>query len=659
MCKARIATAIAALLIGANALSAPEQESAAKRVLIPAEDFARRPAFDQLSFAPDGKHYAALGQLDGRMNIVVGDAEKNAVRFITSFEGNDVGGFTWIGNNRLIFSLVDFKRGLADQYGGGMLAVDADGTNFRRLSPTVQECMDALNLRCRRMVLRARIPGSEDEIIVVSNERSSESSDLYRLNTRTGKRTLLTFENPGHVARWVLDKDRVPRAALSWERDEQQRVFWYRNSGASPWRKIAGFPLWGVGYEPLGFSPDGTLYVASSIANGDKAEVYKFDPVSGKPGEKVASHPLVDLDDAALAFDPESDELVGMRIASDKPEVVWFEEKRARLQRTMDVSLPAGNANTLRKLPGGKAVVYSRSGSDPGAYYLFDEAKKELRELARPRAWIRPEQMGTVQVIRYKARDGMEIPAYLTLPTGKAAKNLPLVAWIHGGPQARDDWGWSMEPQFLASRGYAVIQPNYRGSTGFGVKHLMAGAKQWGQKMQDDVTDGIKHLVAQGIVDPNRVCIGGGSYGGYATLAGLVREPDLFKCGIDVVGVSDLVWMHELGYSDFNQFDPKGTELFLNTFLGSLQADRAMLEANSPRLHADRIAAPVLFIHGGNDVRVPIKHAEGMRDALQKAGKPYEWIVFPEEGHGFMKESNRVAYLKAMEAFLAKHLGVD
>jgi dipeptidyl aminopeptidase/acylaminoacyl peptidase len=209
--------------------------------------------------------------------------------------------------------------------------------------------------------------------------------------------------------------------------------------------------------------------------------------------------------------------------------------------------------------------------------------------------------------------------------------------------------------QFLASRGYAVLQPNFRGSTGFGRKHITASFKQWGQAMQDDISDGVRHLVAEGIVDEKRVCIGGGSYGGYATLMGLVKDPRQYRCGISVVGVSDLLWMYELGYSDFASYRPETADAHLAVTMGDEKADRAMLEMYSPRRHADKIEAPVLFVHGADDRRVPIKHAEGMRDALKAVGKPFEWVVYSGEGHGFMKPENRLDYYRKMEAFLGRH----
>jgi dipeptidyl aminopeptidase/acylaminoacyl peptidase len=370
----------------------------------------------------------------------------------------------------------------------------------------------------------------------------------------------------------------------------------------------------------------------------------------------IAAHPLVDLDTSTPLLGPDR-KLLGFLADADKPEMLWLDEDYAKMHAVVNRGLPKGNVNTMNVLDDGRVQVISRSDRDPGTYYLYDPVARQLQEVMRPYDWIKPERMSSMQVVRYKARDGLEIPAYLTLPFGKTPAKLPLIAWIHGGPWVRDEWQYSPDVQFLASRGYAVLQPNYRGSTGFGARHLMSSFKQYGKTMQDDITDGIRYLVAQGIVDPNRVCIGGGSYGGYATMQGLVKEPDLFRCGIDEAGVTDLIWAQELGYTDFNLGDSDAAEAWYKVTIGDVKADRALLEQYSPRLHADKIKAPVLFVHGVGDRRVPIQHAEGMRDAMQAAGKAYEWVVYPEEGHGFTKPENKIDRYKKIEAFLAKNLG--
>lgn len=656
--------ALAVAISTAATFSAPAvAQTSAASALLPLEHFTQRPKMSALRFSPSGTRFAALEEFKGRMNVVVVDLATNTLYRTTQVTDYDVQSFSWISDKRLVFGLVDFRKGLGDQDGGGLFAVDFDGTGGRELTPVAADCEG----RCRGSSYWGRVKGSEDEIFALNNDRSLDSPDLIRLNTRTGRKSVVTWENPGRVSGWVLDANEVPRAAVSADGEDLSYTVWFRPDDKTPWRKLATYKQTEPGFTPLAFAPDGTLYVSSNLETGDKQAIHKYDPVANKLGEKIAVHPRVDITpgDSPETFGPpgiplvfdKDGALVGISVEGEKPETVWFREREAKLQATIDASLPKGNVNTIRLLPENRALIFSRSGSDPGTYYLFDEPKKQLRELSRPRAWIKPQQMGAVQTIRYKARDGMEIPAYLTLPAGKEAKGLPLVAWIHGGPWARDSYGWDPEVQFLASRGYAVLQPNYRGSEGFGQKHLKAGFKQLGQTMQDDITDGIKSLIDQGIVDKDRVCIGGHSYGGYATMMGLIREPQMFRCGINGMGVTDLFWWIDLGYTDFNLIDPDAAEAYLKVAIGDPSRDRAMMEASSPRMNAAKVQAPVLFLHGGSDRRVPIKHAEAMRDALKAANKPYEWLVFPEEGHGFMKESNRIAQFKAMEAFLAKHIG--
>lgn len=617
-----------------------------------AEDFARQPKLRSPAFSPDGQRFAAVQEVDGRMNLVAADMKARKLTRVTSFTTVDVSGYRWISNSRIVFSTYDAKKGLTEQQrGGGLFAVNHDGSEPRELAATSRGCQVSAQT-CRPVEFFSRIAGSEDEILAIINERDGAVPDLYRLNTRTGRKTLLTEENPGKVRRWVVDKDLVPRAAWSVDDKKLEGTFWYRDDAAAKWRKVASYGEFEPRMQPVAFDVDGALFVIANL-DSDKDTLHVFDAKANRPGEKVAQHPLVDIGDS-LVMRTADRAIVGMVIDADQPEYAWFDADLAKAQKLADASLP-GKSNRLIPLDNGKIVVASTSDRDPGTYYLLDPKSRTLEELLRTIDWLKPEQLATTRVVRYKARDGLEIPAYLSLPPGRPAKGLPLVAWIHGGPWARDDWGYDPDVQFLASRGYAVLQPNFRGSTGFGRKHLSSSFKQWGQTMQDDITDGVRHLVAQGIVDEKRVCIGGASYGGYATLMGLVKDPKQYRCGISVVGVSDLVWMQELGYSDFNAYNPDSADAYFSVTMGDLTKDRAMLEQYSPRRHADRIEAPVLFVHGADDRRVPIKHAEGMRDALKAAGKPYEWVVYSGEGHGFMKPENRLDYYRRMEDFLGRH----
>lgn len=257
--------------------------------------------------------------------------------------------------------------------------------------------------------------------------------------------------------------------------------------------------------------------------------------------------------------------------------------------------------------------------------------------------------------MRYKARDGLEIPAYLTLPKGLPKKNLPMVVLVHGGPYLRGGfWQWSAASEFLASRGYAVLEPEFRGSTGFGSKHFKAGWKQWGLAMQNDIADGAKWAITEGIVDPKRICIAGASYGGYATLMGLINDPDLFRCGIDWVGVTDIDLLYSVTWSDSSE---QSRRYGMPVLIGDREKDAAQLKATSPLQNAARITQPLLLAYGGSDYRVPIVHGTKFRDAVKKTNKNVEWVEYPEEGHGWGLVKNRVDFWTRVEKFLDRNIG--
>jgi len=291
---------------------------------------------------------------------------------------------------------------------------------------------------------------------------------------------------------------------------------------------------------------------------------------------------------------------------------------------------------------------------DPATVYLYDRAAGKVEELYRVRPEIDPAHMAQMQPIRYTARDGLEIPGYLSLPNGVEPENLAVVALIHGGPWARDTWGFRSTVQFLTNRGYAVFQPNFRASTGFGKQFLNAGNEEWGDAMQDDITDGIQYLVDQGIADPDRVCIMGGSYGGYATLAGMVFTPDLYACGVNIVGVSNIITLLN---SIPAYWGPIRQMLTLRVGDPETEEGRAMLERQSPINHVENIQSPLLIVHGANDPRVKQAEADQIVVAMREAGLPVEYILAPDEGHGFSQRNNRIAMYARIEEFLAEHLG--
>jgi dipeptidyl aminopeptidase/acylaminoacyl peptidase len=302
--------------------------------------------------------------------------------------------------------------------------------------------------------------------------------------------------------------------------------------------------------------------------------------------------------------------------------------------------------------------VFSRSDQDPGRYYLLDPKSHRLEFLGAVRKGIDPEKMPERKPVRYTARDGLEIPAYLTLPKGKDLKNLPVVLYVHGGPWVRGaSWTWEAEPAYLASLGYAVLEPEFRSSRGWGKALFEAGWKQWGRAMQDDLNDGVDWLAKQGIADPKRACIMGASYGGYAVMMGLARDPDRWKCGINYVGVTDINYYFTVTWTDYFYRAQDYLNYVATEYIGDPDKDAAQFKATSPLENASKIKAPVLMVYGGSDRRVPIVHGERMRDALEKQKTPVEWVNYPEEGHGFMLESNRMDFYKRVAAFLRRNIG--
>jgi dipeptidyl aminopeptidase/acylaminoacyl peptidase len=631
-----------------------------------AREFFRYPQISSVSLAPGGKTLAGVGVVNGRRNLVIVDLATRKTLIITNYRDLDVVGPRWISDNRLIFSLRDFSRGLGDQDAGGLFAIDRDGANYRALAERFPG--DIAGERAlpvgTEFVSRIRENGAfvDDIFVMVWSDQGTgrASSALRRVNTRTGQSSLAVIGGPSRVVRWIVDRGNVARAALVRE-DRGTRVLW-RELESSPWRPIAEYGAEDANIVvPLAFDADGALYV-SARQGRDLAAIYRHDAKAGA----LEAQPLLALKDfdleGGLRFTAEG-RLLGVTYTGERDATHWLDNGIKQMQEQIDRALP-NRVNELHPSGtsgpgsdgGGPTLIYSYSDQDPGRYYLFDAGKKQLEQVAVTRPWLEPAKMAQTDFVRYAARDGLSIPAMLTLPPGSARKNLPLVVMHYGGPWVRAiDWDFDPAVQFLASRGYAVLMPAPRASTGFGFKHFRAGFKQWGLAMQDDITDGVKWLIAQGTVDPKRVCIAGASYGGYAAMQALATEPELFRCGINWIGVTDPEFMHSVTWTDFAASE--AARFSLNTLLGDPQKDAAQFAATSPLRNAARIKQPVLMAYGGLDRRVPIVNGERMRSALAPHNPNVEWIVYSDEGHGWLKEENNIDFWTRVEAFLTKHMG--
>ncbi|MFA9216738.1 MAG: alpha/beta hydrolase family protein, partial [Sphingomonadaceae bacterium] len=433
----------------------------------------------------------------------------------------------------------------------------------------------------------------------------------------------------------------------------------YRDPLSKEWRKLVSYNGYTGGkgaFTPLAFGPDGTLYVVSH-AGQDKSAVYTYDLVNNK----VADKPLIEVQ----GFDFNGhlimgrDKLLGVRYIGENEDTVWLDDGMKALQAEVDKKLPSTvNLLTLPQQPDTPWVmVVSYSDRQPRATLLYNRDTKALRGVGGSHPAIKVEQMGHQTVVQYPARDGLPIPARLTLPAGRD-KNLPLVVLVHGGPYVRGgSWGWDAEAQFLASRGYAVLQPEFRGSTGYGNAHFRAGWKQWGLKMQDDLADGARWAIAQGTADPHRICIAGGSYGGYATLMGLVNDPDLYRCGVDWAGVTDINLMYDGHWFISSDLPEQFKHYGMPQLIGDQQQDAAQLKATSPLQQAARIKAPLLLAYGGADLRVAIYHGPRFYKAVKDSNPQVEWIEYPEEGHGWHVPKNRLDFWRRVERFLDQQIG--
>ena len=475
------------------------------------------------------------------------------------------------------------------------------------------------------------------------------------VNARTGSKSTISTPLSGSPFSWIFDKNGVLRSVSTtdspmWQ-DATIITHWYRAGINATWEKLANFSITDEYWMPIGVSEKPNTLVVKSSIDRDTLAVFNYDIETRQIAELLVGHPNEDV--LNIVGDVEKT-LEGVATNGMVPHKYWFKPEWRDLQIKVDAVLPK-RINILDGDPAKRVLVRSSSDTDPGTWFVLDVKEMTLTSIGRVQSSIDPAQMLPMKMFSYPTNDGLNIPSYLTLPRMPKVPG-PMVVMIHGGPATRDTWSWNPDVQLLAAHGYIVFQPQFRGSSGFGKKFFQSGIGQWGLKMQDDITEGVEYLIKAGIADRNRICIYGASYGGYASLWGMEKTPDLYKCGVSVSGVVDISLMLE-DWSDIN--DSKILRELQRAVLGDPVADIERLSRVSPLKHADLIKAPVLIMHGEDDQRVPIDHSDKMRIRLDGLHKQYEAEYFADEGHGISYLSNANKFYQHLFKFLDKYIGTD
>lgn len=614
----------------------------------PVEAYGKLPAVENPHLSPDGTMLAYLSSVDGRRCLVIHHLEGGRPNRGVCPGTYEVRWFAWKTDQRLILEAYTPVRliGSEARTESRLLAIDVNGGHSRDLA-------ESRNQRAVDFGQDQVIDMLEDDpthVLIALYRSGIDSPDVVKVNVNSGA-TRTVVSGRDRIATWKTDAAGQVRLGVA-VADGKVRTY-YRDDADSDFRLIheveadraLSFSVLALGDAP------GLLYVASTEASGRRA-IYRYDVATGRFLDTYASRPDADIDRLII----DRGHPLGYGFTIDEPEFIFTEAAARRDSEQIAAALPQYRTAVVDGTPDGRRLlIFAAGGSRPGTYYLLTRLgeKAVLALLGETRPDIREDSLAPIERVSFRARDGLAIHGYLTLPPdlalppGRRAGPIPFVIMPHGGPSARDTLGFDYIAQMIASRGYGVLQPNFRGSVGYGAAFERAGFQQWGLAMQDDLTDATQWLIDQKLADPKRICIVGWSYGGYAALMGAVKTPDLYRCAASMAGVSDLR----------RRLDRAQSSRFADINLPRYDSDPASIEANSPVLHADRIRIPVLLAHGRRDFTVPVGDTEAMESALRRVGKDVEAIYFDDDDHYLFREEDRIAYLRALDRFLAANLG--
>jgi dipeptidyl aminopeptidase/acylaminoacyl peptidase len=602
------------------------------------EDFFRNPEKVNFNLSPDGKHYAYMAPYMKRLNVFVQEIGKpDAVR-LTSDTARSIAGFLWGNDNRILY--------LKDTGGDEnfkLFGVDINGGNLKGLTDFE---------KVRTMIIDD-LPDIDEYVIVGLNKRNPQVFDPYRLNINTGELTMLA-ENPGNITSWITDHEGKLRLALAIS-DGVNNSLLYRKTEKDQFKTILT-TSYKETMTPAFFTFDNKNIFAISNLGRDKTAIVEYNLENAKEEKVLYENPQYDVDQ--LNYSRPRKIVTSARYTSWKRERHFFDTEFEKL--IVDLKAKLGDIEfgiTSSSKAEDVRIVLASSDKSSGTYYLYDQKTGKLEKIADEAPWLDANEMASMVPIEYKSRDGLTINGYLTLPKGYTidnARKMPVVVNPHGGPWYRDQWGFNPEIQFLANRGYTILQVNFRGSTGYGKEFWQASFKQWGKAMQNDITDGVNWLIDKGIADKNKIGIYGGSYGGYATLSGVAFTPDLYAAAVDYVGVSNL-------FTFMKTIPPYWKPMLemMYEMIGNPVKDSILLHEASPVFYANNIKTPLFVAQGANDPRVNINESNQMVKALKDRGVTVEYMVKENEGHGFYNQENRFDFYNAMEKFFAKYLKED